>query len=149
MVVSCINFRKKRMQRKFLECGNRDDLQNLMKTAGQGIFALGDRDEQVGAQRRPDLDANSIGRGAEKSAQAQVLLDPTEEQLDRPAAAVNLRDDQRFEVESVGQENEGLAGFRIDIADSPQGRWGQSLNDVTPLKWLVSDVLVHRAVMAG
>ena len=109
------------MQRDLFESGDRDDLQNLVERARQGSFAFRDRDQQVCAQRRPDLDAHPVGRGAEEPAQSQVLFDPAKEQFYRPAAAINLSDDQSFQLESIGQEDKGLAGLRIDIADPPQG----------------------------
>ncbi len=81
---------------------------------------LGNRYKQVGAQRRPDLHAHAVGRGTEKAAQAQMLFDPTPEQFDTPSAAVDLRDEQRFELKAIGEEDKRLAILRIVIADSPQ-----------------------------
>src|ERR1039458_9103004 len=109
------------MHRQFLKCGDRDDLQNLMEAARERLFPFGDGDEQVGADRSPDLDPDTVGRIAEKPAQSQVLFDPSEKQFYRPAASVDHRDDQNVEVELVAQEYKRLAAFRIDVADAPQG----------------------------
>ena len=82
------------MQRYFLKCGDRNNLQSLVQTSGQLQSMLGNSDEQVGANRRPDLDGHTVGVGREESTQAQVLLDPPKEQLDLPAALVDRGDDQ-------------------------------------------------------
>jgi hypothetical protein len=55
---------------------------------------------------------------AEEAANAQVLLDPFEEQLDPPTASVEVGDGARGNVEVIGQEEERLAAFRVAIADA-------------------------------
>ena len=64
------------MNRRCPKFGDRDDLQNLMETARQHSLAFGDGDEQVGADRRPDLYPDAVGRIAEKPAQSQMMFDP-------------------------------------------------------------------------
>jgi hypothetical protein len=54
---------------------------------------------------------------------AQVLLDPLEEQLDLPAVPIERRDGEDGKLEVVGQEDQRLAGLRIPITDPAQGRW--------------------------
>ena len=49
-----------------------------------------------------------------------MLLDPLEEQLDLPAAFVELGDGERRQGEVVGQEGEGLAGLGIAIGDAAE-----------------------------
>src|SRR5439155_6020003 len=51
---------------------------------------------------------------------AQVLLDPLEEQLHLPALLVKRRDGGRRQHEIVGQKHEPLAGFRIAETNAPQ-----------------------------
>src|ERR1700722_1553159 len=84
------------------------------------LALLGDGDQQVGAQRGPDLHPHTVGRVAQKTAQAEVLFDPTEEKFDTPAATVNLRDGEGFERKPVAEEDQSLPAYRIDIADPTQ-----------------------------
>lgn len=42
-----------------------------------------------------------------------MLFDPAEEQLDGPASAIDLGDDQRRQVESVGDKDERIAGLWV------------------------------------
>ena len=65
MIVSCINIRKEFVKRHLLHRGDADDLQNFPEGVGQVLPLLGDGDEQIGAQRRPDLHPHAVGRGAE------------------------------------------------------------------------------------
>ena len=75
---------------------------------------------EVNADRDPDLGANGVLAGSVKSFDAEVLLDPFEEQLDLPAAFVDERNGQCWETEVVGQKDQTLTGFRIDEAYSPK-----------------------------
>ena len=84
----------------------------------QTFFQNGD--EQINGDGGPDLGAHRVGRGAVKGFDAQMLLDPFEEEFDLPAAAIELGDGQRWHGEVVGQEDQRLAGFGITIADAPQ-----------------------------
>ena len=84
----------------------------------QPFFQNGD--EQVNGDGAPDLGAHGVGRGAVKGFDAQMLLEPFEEQLDLPAAPIELGDGQSRDGEVVGQENQHLAGFRIAIADAAE-----------------------------
>jgi len=65
-----------------------------MRAAGQRHLSFGDRYEQIRGDCGPDLHAHSVGVPREEAAQPQVLLDPTEEQLDFPASPANRRDGQ-------------------------------------------------------
>lgn len=51
-----------------------------------------------------------------------MLFDPLEEQLDLPAATIQLGDGSRWQVGIVGQEHQRFA-FGILDADAAQGRW--------------------------
>jgi len=51
---------------------------------------------------------------------AGVLLEPIEEQLDLPALLVDRRHRGRVPVELVGEQDQVLAGRRLDEADAPQ-----------------------------
>jgi hypothetical protein len=54
------------MHRQFLNYGDRDELQNLVEASRERLFEFGDGDEQIGADRRPYLDPDTIGKIAEK-----------------------------------------------------------------------------------
>ncbi len=49
-----------------------------------------------------------------------MLLDPLEEQLDLPAALIELVDGVRRQLGLVRQENQRLAGFRVFEPDAAQ-----------------------------
>ena len=59
--------------------------------------------------------------GAEESFDAQVLLDPFEEQLDPPAVAVEFGDGVRRQGEVVGEELEGGLRVWVAVFDASQG----------------------------
>ena len=63
------------MEREFLKCRDRDNLQDLMKTCGQFQSIPGDRHEQVSADRRPNLNGDAVGRVREEATKAQMLFD--------------------------------------------------------------------------
>ena len=70
-----------------------------------------DGDEQINGDGAPDLSAHRVGRSAVKGFDAQMLLDPFEEQFDLPAAMIELGDGQSRHGEVVGQKDQRLAGF--------------------------------------
>lgn len=74
-----------------------------MQTSRQCVFAFGDRHQQVGAQRSPDLHLHSVRIGAEET--AQVLFDPAKEQFDFPTVLVEQRDGQRIEGKLIGKKD--------------------------------------------
>src|ERR1017187_7708892 len=84
----------------------------------QTFFQNGD--EQINGDGGPDLGAHRVGRGAVKGFDAQVLLDPFEEEFDLPAAPIELGNGQSWHGEVVGQEDEGFAGAGIAIADAAE-----------------------------
>ena len=58
--------------------------------------------------------------GAEKRLDAQMLLNPFEEQLDLPTAFVKLRDGQSWKLEIIGEEPKALVVFFVIIDDVAQ-----------------------------
>jgi hypothetical protein len=61
--------------------------------AGDGLLpGLSQPQQQKGDQRDRDLDAHGILAEAEKAADFEGLLDPAEEQLDRPTPLVEIGD---------------------------------------------------------
>ena len=61
--------------------------------AGDGaLSSLSQPQQQKSDQRDGDLDAHGVFAGAEEAADLEGLLDPAEEQLDRPATFVEIGD---------------------------------------------------------
>ena len=83
----------------------------------QTFFQNGD--EPINGDGGPDWDAHRVGRRAVKSFDAQMLLDPFEEEFDLPAAASEFGAGQRRHGKVVGQEDQRLARFGIAIAAAP------------------------------
>ena len=89
----------------FKECET-ENLQNCVERRRHVQALFDDGDEHVDGDRDPDLGFDGIFRGAEKSLDAQVLLDPFEKQLHLPAALVELCNGQRRQIEIVGEKGE-------------------------------------------
>ena len=100
---------------------------------------LENRQQQVDTDGDPDLNFDGIGRGAVEGLDAEMLLDPFEEQLHLPAclvereqvgrqqrhfpaAFVKLRDGQRREGEVVGQEDQVRVMFRVEEMNAASRR---------------------------
>ena len=83
-------------------------------------FLLDDRHQHVDADGDPDLRPHSVFGSAVEAFDAQVLLDPLEEQLHLPSAPVQGGNGQRWQRKLVGQEHQVLAGLGIAITDATQ-----------------------------
>ena len=75
---------------------------------------------EVNADSDPDLGAHGVLRSAEEGFDAQVLLDPFEEEFDLPPTFVNGCDGNGGQFEVVGKKDQPLAGMGIDITDTPE-----------------------------
>ena len=108
------------MDRVFGEYIHADDLQDSAHALldAQGLIENGDH--QVNADRDPNLRLDGVFGQTEEGLHAKVLLDPFEEEFDLPARLVDLRDDQRFDLEVVGDEDQELSGLRVQEAYPPQ-----------------------------
>ena len=80
-----------------------------MKTIGQMQSFLGNGDQHVSADGDPDLRFGRVLVGAIKRLDAQVLLDPFEEQFDLPALSIQVRYQLGFERKVVGQKSYSLS----------------------------------------
>jgi len=78
------------MRQAFLEGSDGEDLKDFMQTWLEFQGLLEDAHQEVGADRRPDLDAHGVVAGADERADAQVLFDRAKEQLDLPTRPVKL-----------------------------------------------------------
>jgi hypothetical protein len=86
----CIKFHK------LLSYGNsgkfvgRETVDEGRKVGGDSEFFAGDRDGEIDADRRPELDPRGVWGGAVECTDAQAVLHPAEEQLDLPAFGVKF-----------------------------------------------------------
>ena len=90
-------------------CG--ENLENCVERMLESQFFLDDGDQDVDSDGNPDLGLHTVGRRAEKSFDAQVLLDPFEEQLDLPTLTINRCDCKSRKKEIVGQEHKARVEF--------------------------------------
>src|SRR4051812_43660806 len=103
------------VERASLEAGWREQPEQRLG-ADAGLAAqLGEADQQVRDQCGDDLQGDGIAAGAEEALQAQVLLDPLEEQLDLPAAFVERGDARRRGLEVVGEQGDHAAAADLDL----------------------------------
>jgi hypothetical protein len=89
---------------------------------GQFQAFLSNSDQHIGADGDPDLRLHRVLARAVESLDAQMLLDPLEEQLHLPALAVQSRDQLGLEREVVGQKRDPLATLVFDH-HAAQYRW--------------------------
>ena len=89
-------------------------------------FFLDDSNEHISCDGAPDLRLYRVLAGAEERLDAQMLLDPFEEQLDLPTLLVERTDGQRRKRQIVGQERECFAGVLVEI-DHPAQNVGVTL----------------------
>src|SRR5579883_421729 len=94
-----------------------------MKRGVQSELLFDDGDEHVDGDGDPHLGLHGVLRGAVEALDAQVLLDPLEEELDLPAALVERADGQGGQQAMVCQEHQVLVGLRIAVPDAAQMRW--------------------------
>ena len=90
-------------------------------------------DQHVSGDSAPDLRLHRVLAVADETFDAQMLLDPLEEQFDLPAAFVERGDSQCGQGGIVGQEHQRLAGLRIFETDAPQ-LLGIILRDVVSIQ---------------
>jgi len=75
---------------------------------------------EVDAHSDPDLGLHGVLGHAIKGLDPEVLLDPFKEQLDMPTTLVDAGNGYCGQFEMVGNEDQTLACFRIDEADSSE-----------------------------
>jgi len=111
--------------------------------------------QHISGDGAPDLRFHRILAGADETLDAQMLLDPLEEQLDLPTALVQRGNGQCGQGGVVGQEHQRLARLRIFETDAAQ-LLGIILRDIKAVQGdaLVADdagaaVCGHRIDSAG
>src|SRR5713101_8969167 len=83
--------------------------------ASDGFLGLlSEAEQQEGYESAGDLDAHGILGGAEEAGDLEDLLDPAEEQLDGPAALVEVGDLLGSGIEVVAEDAQHLAGLGLD-----------------------------------
>ena len=81
---------------------------------------LDDGDEHIGRDGAPDLCLHRVLARAQKTLDAQVLLDPLEEQFDLPATLVERGNRQRWQHRDVGHPLSQTTCRATIIADDPR-----------------------------
>lgn len=103
---------------------NAQKLQSSVESAGQFHLFMNDRDHQISGHR--------VGTRAVEVFDSQMLLDPSEEQLDAPARLVEHGHFQRRDLQVVGEEDQFPFRFRVVVAHFSQesgkgiSRFGQT-----------------------
>ena len=83
-------------------------------------------EQEQGDERSPDLNLQSVGAGADKSLDAEVLFERLEKQFDLPALAVDGGDGGSGKAAMIGEKHQGaLLGFVPDL-DAAQEQIGPS-----------------------
>ena len=95
-----------------------DALQNPAHALLDSKGLIENGNEQVGTHGDPDLRLHRVLAGAVEGLDPQVLFEPFEKQLDLPTGLVDFRDDDGLDLEVVGEEDQGLSGLGIQIADA-------------------------------
>ncbi len=96
-------------------------------------FLLNNGNQHVGGNGAPDLRLDGVLAVAQKLLDAQVLLDPFEEQLDLPAAFVQSCNGQGRQACVVGQEDQSFLGFGVFESNTPQ-MLGVVLGGIVPIQ---------------
>ena len=131
-LIRSVGLRQERsLKRHLFEYCHRKDLKQCVERCLQAQPLPDDRDQHVDRHRDPDLRLHGVLRGPVESLDAQVLLDPLEEQLHLPAALVESTDRQRRQRRLVGEEDQPLACLGIPEADPSQVLWVVAPRDVS------------------
>jgi hypothetical protein len=110
--------RKYLYQRDFLEQREAQNLQHGMEFQVQCQALAHDGHQHIDGDGRPDLCFHGVLGKSVEGLDAQVLLDPFEEQLHLPAALVQLRNGKCGQGKIVGEKDQLATRFRIAVADT-------------------------------
>src|SRR5262245_14366451 len=87
-----------------------------MKTALQMQTFFHDRNQNVNCDSGPDLRFDGVLRGAVKSFDPQMLLDPAKEQFDFPTTLIELGDGQSRQEKVVGEKDKTFLARPIEVS---------------------------------
>ena len=104
----------------FLEKHDTQNLEYFIHTGGQSKLLFQDGNQYINADGNPYLGFDCVGRGAVEGLYPKVLLDPFEKQFDLPAELVQTGNGPGRQVEVVGQKEELLLEFDIDVVNPSQ-----------------------------
>jgi len=90
-----------------------------------------DGDQDINGYGNPYLDPDGILGGAVEGFDAEMLLDPLEEEFHLPPGLVQAGDSQGGLDEVVGDEHEILSCHRIAVTDPAQGVWIMTMRNKT------------------
>ena len=99
---------------------NAQKLQSSVECARQFELLVKDCDHKVRGDGDPDLRLDRVGTRAVVVLDPEMPFDPAEEQFDAPPHLVQHRYGKGRNLQIVGQEDEFLRGFRIEISHLPQ-----------------------------
>lgn len=99
---------------------NAQKLQSSVEGARQFHLLMNDRDHQIGGHLDPYLRLHRVWTCAVKVLDPQMLLDPSEEQLDSPTHLVEHGNCQGRDLKVVGEKDQFPFGFRVVVADFSQ-----------------------------
>ena len=125
------------MHSSFLKRVNTQKLQSSVQGSRQVQFLVIGGHHQVNADRDPDLCLHRIGARPIVMLDAQMAVDPTDEQLDTPSQSVVCGHRQRGDTQVVGQKNEVPFFLLIVVSHLAQERrkirsrlWELGLSDM-------------------
>ncbi len=111
---------KQRCQGRFLEYAHTQNLEKIVERSVAVELFFEDGDHGIDADGHPQLGAHGVVAGAVKGFDAQMLLEPAEEQFDLPALFVELANGPGGQPKMIGQEYKHSAMRRVVEAHPPQ-----------------------------
>ena len=108
------------IDRLLLKRVDAQNLQNPAEAFVESMNLIETGHHEVNADRDPDLGFHGVVGCAVEGLDAQVLLDPFEEQFDVPAILVDLCDGGGRQAEVIGDEDKALTGVSINETDAAE-----------------------------
>ena len=94
-------------------------MENFVQTEIEPELLFHDGDQHVNGDHHLELGFHGVLRGTVKGFDAEVLLDPAEEQFDLSTGSIELCDGQGREQKIVGEENQAPVVVGIEVVDAP------------------------------
>ena len=96
------------------------NLQHLGQAKTQPEFLADDGGQDIDAHGDPSHSLDGVVGGPKEVLDAEVLLDPFEEQFDAPTQLVEHGDNQSRQLEVIAQKDQDLTVLRVAITDTAQ-----------------------------